>query len=265
MATRAVAEGTNRELSYRKRLIEIANMINSAGSIQDILVDIKDKVLDLVDAERVTIFALDTKNQELFSMFKAGQEVKEIRVPKTFGSIAGFTALSRKTANVKNAYDPGELGRLHPNLKFDSRWDKASGFRTSQVLAAPILFEKYLLGVLQLINKRGSGAFMPRDEEAAEELAKILGIAFYNQHRAARTNKPSKYGLLVDKGLVSEKDLESAVGNARVNQFDVAKVLMEDLKVPKEEIGRALSQFYNAAFVDLAERTMPADLKERLT
>ena len=30
-------------------------------------------------------------------MFKAGQEVKEIRVPKTFGSIAGFTALSRKT------------------------------------------------------------------------------------------------------------------------------------------------------------------------
>jgi type II secretory ATPase GspE/PulE/Tfp pilus assembly ATPase PilB-like protein len=266
MATRAATtDSTQKELSYRKRLIEIANMINSAASIQDILVDIKDKVLDLVDAERVTIFALDTKNQELFSLFKAGQEVKEIRVAKTFGSIAGFTALSRKTANIKNAYDPSELTRLHPNLKFDSRWDKATGFKTGQVLAAPILFEKYLLGVLQLINKRGSGTFTPRDEEAAEELAKILGIAFYNQHRAARTNKPSKYGLLVDKGLVSEKDLESAVSNARVNQFDVAKVLMEDLKVPKEEIGRALSQFYNAAFVDLEGRTMPADLKERLT
>ncbi|HEY2944506.1 MAG TPA: pilus assembly protein, partial [Vicinamibacteria bacterium] len=85
MATRTVGDTTQRELSYRKRLIEIANMINSASSIQDILVDIKDKVLDLVDAERVTIFALDTKNQELFSLFKAGQEVKEIRVPKTFG------------------------------------------------------------------------------------------------------------------------------------------------------------------------------------
>ena len=68
----------------------------------------------------------------------------------------------------------------------------------------------------------------------------------------------------MDKGLVSEKDLESAVGNARVNQIDVATVLIEDLKVPKEEIGRALAQFYNAAFVDLAGRTMPADLKERL-
>jgi len=265
MATRAVADGTQKELSYRKRLIEIANIINSAGSIQDILVDIKDKMLDLVEAERVTIFALDTKNQELFSLVKAGTEVKEIRVPKTFGSIAGFTALSRKTANIKSAYDPAELTRLHPNLKFDSRWDKASGFRTSQVLATPILFEKYLLGVLQLINKRGGGGFSPKDEEAAEELSKILGIAFYNQHRAARSNKPSKYGLLVDKGLVSEKDLESAVGNARVNQIDVSKVLMEDLKVPKEEIGRALAQFYNTPFADLAGRTMPPDLKDRLT
>src|SRR5947209_9697649 len=260
MSTRAVADTAHKELSYRKRLIEIANLINSAPSIQDILVDIKDKILDLVDAERVTIFALDTKNQELFSLFKAGQEVKEIRVPKTFGSIAGFAALSRKTANIKNAYDPAELGRLHPNLKFDSRWDRLSGFKTAQVLASPILFEKYLLGVLQLINKRGGGSFSAKDEEAAEELSKILGIAFYNQHRAARSNKPSKYGLLVDKGLVSEKDLENAIGNARINQIDVSKVLIEDLKIPKDEIGRALTQLFNVPFADHAWRTQPPDV-----
>jgi type II secretory ATPase GspE/PulE/Tfp pilus assembly ATPase PilB-like protein len=264
MATRAV-DSTQKELSYRKKLIEIANMINSAGSIQDILVDIKDKILDLVDAERVTIFALDTKNQELFSMFKAGAEVKEIRVPKTFGSIAGFTALSRKTANIRNAYDAAELAKLHPNLKFDSRWDKASGFRTSQVLACPVVFEKYLLGVLQLINKRGGAPFTPKDEEASEELAKILGIAFYNQHRAARSNKPTKFGGLVDKGMISEKDIEAAVSSARVNNVDVAKVLIDDFKIPKEEIGKAISQFYNQPFVDLAGRTIPADIKARVT
>ena len=264
MSTRAVADTTHKELSYRKRLIEIANMINSAPSIQEILVDIKDKVLDLVEAERVTIFALDTKNQELFSLFKAGQEVKEIRVPKTFGSIAGFTALSRKTANIRSAYDPAELSRLHPNLKFDSRWDRASGFKTSQVLSCPILFEKYLLGVLQLINKRGGTPFSPKDEEAADELSKILGIAFYNQHRAARTNKPSKYGLLVDKGLVSERDIENAVTSARVNQVDVAKILIEDYRVPKQEIGRALGQFYNCAFWEPEGRSIPEDIKSRL-
>jgi type II secretory ATPase GspE/PulE/Tfp pilus assembly ATPase PilB-like protein len=261
----AVADATQRELHYRKRLIEIANVINSAPGIPEILVDIKDRMLDLVDAERVTIFALDTKNQELFSLFKAGQEVREIRVPKTFASIAGFTALSRKTANIANAYDASELGRFHPNLRFDIRWDKTSGFKTTQVLSAPILFDKYLLGVLQLINKRGGGAFSPRDEDAAEELAKILGIAFYNQHRAARTNKPSKFGALVDKGLVSEKDVEKAISNARVNQFDVAKVLQEDFHIAKEEILGALAQFYNCASWEPAGAAIPADLKARVS
>jgi type II secretory ATPase GspE/PulE/Tfp pilus assembly ATPase PilB-like protein len=265
MSTRIVGDTAQRELSYRKRLIEIANMINSAPSIQEILVEIKDRMLDLVDAERVTIFALDTKNQELFSLFKAGQEVKEIRVPKTFASIAGFAALARRTVNIQNAYDAAELSRLHASLRFDSRWDRASGFRTTQVLVTPILFEKYLLGVLQLINRRSGGAFSPKDEEAAEELAKILGIAFYNQHRAARSNKPSKFGLLVDRGLLSEKDLEGAIATARVNQLDVTKVLLEEYHVPKEDLGRALAQFFNCAFVDLAGRTMPDELKARVT
>ena len=119
-----MADATQRELHYRKRLIEIANQINSAASIQTILVDLRDEMVDLVAAERVTIFALDTKNQELFSLFKAGQEVREIRVPKSFASIAGFTALSRKTANIANAYDASELTALHASLRFDARWDK---------------------------------------------------------------------------------------------------------------------------------------------
>ena len=261
----AVAEATQRELSYRKKLIDIANHINSAQGIPEILVEIKDRVLDLVEAERVTIFALDTKNQELFSLFKAGQEVREIRVPKSFTSIAGFTALARRSVNITNAYDATELAALHPNLRFDARWDKTTGFKTMQVLSSPILFDKYLLGVLQLVNKRGGQPFSARDQEAAEELAKILGIAFYNQHRAARTNKPSKYGALVDKGLVSEKDVEKAISAARVNQVDVAKILEEELRVPKDEILKALAQFYNTAAWAPTSELMPSDLKARLS
>jgi type II secretory ATPase GspE/PulE/Tfp pilus assembly ATPase PilB-like protein len=261
----AVADATQRELHYRKRLIEIANQVNAASSIQDILVDIKDEMLDLVAAERVTIFALDTKNQELFSLFKAGQEVKEIRVPKSFASIAGFTALSRKTVNIASAYDAAELARLHPSLRFDARWDKASGFKTMQVLSTPIVFDKYLLGVLQLVNKRGSAPFTAKDAGAAEELAKILGIAFYNQHRAARSNKPSKFGALVDRGILSEKDVERAISAARVNQLDVAKILQEEFRVPKAEILQALAQFYGCGAWEPSSALMPEDLKQRVS
>src|SRR4028119_465549 len=192
MTVQAAPSSMERELEFRKKLTGIANQINSAESIPHILMTLKDKILELLDAERLTIYAIDTKNQELYSLQKVGDTPKEIRVPKSFASISGFTALARKTLNVKDAYDAEELQRFHANLRFDQRRAQQTRSRTKAVLAVPILFEKYLLGVVQLINKRHGVAFTSQDEDAAEEIARILGIAFYNQHRVTRQSKPSK-------------------------------------------------------------------------
>src|SRR4051812_46928950 len=193
MTVQTAASSVERELEYRKKLTQITNQINSAESIPHILMTLKDKILELLDAERLTIYAIDTKNQELYSLQKIGDVPKEIRVPKSFASIAGFTALARKTINIKDAYDAAELQKFHPNLRFDQRWDKQTGFRTKAVLAVPVMFEKYLLGVVQLINKRHGTSFTEQDEDAAEEIGRILGIAFYNQHKVQRTGKPSRF------------------------------------------------------------------------
>src|SRR6266550_3095383 len=246
MTVQATSSSVERELEYRKKLSAITNQLNSAESIPHILLTLAGKILELLDAERLTIYAVDTKNQELYSIQKIGDVPKEIRVPKSFASIAGFTALARKTINIKDAYEGAELQKFHPNLRFDQRWDKQTGFRTRAVLAVPILFEKYLLGVIQLINKRHGVAFTSQDEDAAEEIARILGIAFYNQHRVTRQAKPSRFGSLVDKGIISEKDIEQAVSNARVNNTNVEKVLIEECNVPKEELGKSLAAFYGA-------------------
>ncbi len=265
MTVQATSSSLERELEYRKKLTGITNQINAAESIPHILMTLKDKILELLDAERLTIYAVDTKNQELYSLQKIGDVPKEIRVPKSFASISGFTALSRKTINIKDAYDAAELAKFHANLRFDQRWDKQTGFRTKTVLSVPILFEKYLLGVIQLINKRHGPAFTELDEDGAEELARILGIAFYNQHKVARQGKPSKFGGLVDKGIVSEKDIETAVSSARLNNVTVEKVLMDDFNVPKEEMGKSLSSFYSSPFFSYdGEQTIPQDLRERV-
>src|SRR5205809_131640 len=266
MTLQAALPSLERELAYRKKLTAITNQINAAESIPHILMALKDRILELLDAERLTIYAVDTKNQELYSLQKVGDVPKEIRVPKSFGSIAGFTALARKTINIKDAYEAAELAKFHPNLRFDQRWDKQTGFRTRAVLAVPIVFEKYLLGVVQLINKRHGTVFTALDEDTAEELARILGIAFYNQHRAARQSKPSRLGALVDKGIISEKDIEAAVSNARVNNASVEKVLIEDYNVPKEELGKSLAAFYSTNFFSYdGAQIIPADLRERVT
>ncbi len=266
MTVQAVPSAMERELEFRKKLTSIANQINSAESIPHILMTLKDKILELLDAERLTIYAIDTKNQELYSLQKVGDVPKEIRIPKSFASIAGFTALARKTINIKDAYDAAELQKFHANLRFDQRWDKQTGFRTKTVLAVPIMFEKYLLGVVQLINKRRGPAFTEQDEDGVEEIARILGIAFYNQHRVARTGKPSRFGALIDKGIVSEKDLEQAVSNARMNNTNVEKILIDDFNVPKEEIGRSLSAYYSAPWFSFdGTQVIPNDLKERVS
>jgi len=261
----APSSSLERELEYRKKLTAITNQINAAESIPQILMTLKDRILELLDAERLSIYAIDTKNQELYSITKIGDVPKEIRVPKSFASIAGFTALARKTINIKDAYEASELQKFHPNLRFDQRWDKQTGFRTKSVLGVPIMFEKYLLGVVQLINKRHGPAFTSLDEDGAEEIARILGIAFYNQHRSARTSKPSKFGSLVDKGIIAEKDIEQAVSNARVNNTTVEKVLIDEFNVPKEEIGKSLAAFYGTQFFSFdGTSTIPSDLKERV-
>jgi type II secretory ATPase GspE/PulE/Tfp pilus assembly ATPase PilB-like protein len=266
MTVQASTSSLEKELEFRKKLTPITNQINAAESIPHILMTLKDKILELLEAERLTIYAVDTKNQELYSLQKVGDTPKEIRVPKSFGSIAGFTALARRTINIKDAYDAAELQRFHANLRFDQRWDKQTGFRTKSVLAVPIMFEKYLLGVVQLINKRNGTAFTAMDEDATEEIARILGIAFYNQHRVTRQTKPSKFGLLIDKGVVSEKDLEAAVSNARVNNTNVERVLIEDHNVPREEIGRSLATYYSTQWFNYdGTQLIPHDLKERVT
>src|SRR5512143_1975530 len=135
MTVQTSPSSLERELDYRKRLSHITNQINAAESIPAILMTLKDRILELLDAERLTIYAVDTKNQELYSLQKVGDVPKEIRIPTSFASIAGFSALARKTINITDAYDQAELGRLHANLRFDQRWDKQTGFRTRSVLA----------------------------------------------------------------------------------------------------------------------------------
>ena len=266
MTVQAAPSALEKELEFRKKLSSIANQINSAESIPHILMTLKDRILELLDAERLTIYAVDTKNQELYSIQKVGDLPKEIRVPKSFASIAGFTALARKTINIKDAYDAAELQKFHTNLRFDQRWDKQTGFRTRAVLAVPILFEKYLMGVVQLINKRHGVAFTAQDEDAAEEIGRILGIAFYNQHKVQRQTKPSRFGALVDKGIISEKDLETAAGSARVNNINIERVLIEDFNVPKEEIGRSLAAYYSAPWFNWdGAAVIPQDLRDRVS
>jgi len=239
------------EVEYRIRLQQIGNKINAAKNLDEILINLKDEILSLFEAQRITIYIVDGKKRELVSRFKSGDEIGEIRIPISTSSIAGCSACKQKLLNIKNVYDKNELSTIDVDLTFDSRWDQKTGFTTRQVLVIPIIFQKFLLGALQLINRTDGAEFSERDEQSVQELAHILGIALYNQKRIAKA-RATKFDYLLEEGLLTPKELDRAIGMARKQKEPVEEVLLREIKIEKKALGQSLSSFYRVPFVEYA-------------
>jgi len=258
-------ETLQKDLQFSKRLNFITNKIHSSKDIDDILINLMESVLSLFDADRLTIYVVDEASKEIVSRFKTGDEINEIRVPISDSSIAGYSAKSGKIANIANAYDSNELKRINPELTFDRSWDEKTGYKTRQVLAAPITFDKNLLGVIQIINKVSGKHFTLEDQNSVIEIAKVLGIAFHNHKRLEQHIKRTKFDYLINNNIITRKDLEEAMLVARKTRDSVESVLMNDHHVSKEDIGESLSIFYNTRFIPYDERmVIPGQLLKGL-
>jgi len=253
-------------LAYEQKLVQLVDRIHSAKGIDSIFIELQGEILELLDADRMTIYAVDAAKKELYSKFLALDTVKEIRLPVSEKSIAGYVAASGRIVNVADAYDKAELARISPTLSFDGSWDKKTGFRTQQILGMPILHDGRPIGVIQLLNKKRGARFTKEDETGASRIAKTLGIAFNNQTQLSQSQElvaqsqgrpKTKFDYLLAQHRVTPEELSSAAAEARRRQSDVESILIEQYKVPKGEIGTALSQFYECPFVEYDDKIIP--------
>lgn len=248
------------EVAYRTKLQEIGNKINAASNLDEILIDLKDKITSLFEAERITVYVIDKERKELVSRFKTGDEISEIRIPVSKNSLTGYSVLKQKLINIKNVYDEKELSAIDPEMKFDKNWDKKTDFKTKQVLVVPVIFKNYLLGAFQLINRINDSTFTTKDGQSAIELAKVLGIALFNQKRMVRA-RPNKFTYLLENQILTQKELDKAVADARTRKDLIETIMEKELKIPKNEICKSLSKFYNIPFIRYNENTpIPGDL-----
>ncbi len=243
-------ETLEQQLRFQKRLNNITNKIHSAKDTNDILLNLQSEILSLFEADRITIYVVDGVNKQIVSRFKTGMtEVAEIRVSINNTSISGYCAASGKVVNIVNAYDDNELRRINPELIFNKSYDQQTGYRTTQVLAAPIIHNKYLLGVIQLINKKDGSHFTLEDQSSVMEIAKVLGLAFFNNQKVLRKKKPTKFDYLITNNIITDKDMEKAMADARKLKKSVEAVLISDFQVSKDDIGKSLSAFYKTRFI----------------
>lgn len=153
-----------------QKLLDIARLLNGEQDINRLFGLIITHVSELMDAERATLFLLDTQTQELWSKVAEGLEGKEIRFPITTG-LAGRCARSGLAFFVND---------LEHDPNFDDRWDKRHQYKTRNILCYPV-FDRNgnLKGVLQIINKK-HGVFDGDDLGLASACAAEIAIALEN-------------------------------------------------------------------------------------
>lgn len=255
-----------RQLKFQKRLNDLTNKIHSAKDNIDIIVNLTNEIQNLFEADRVTIYLVDGIRKQIVSKFKTGDEISEYRVDINNTSIAGFCAASGKIVNINNAYDDNELRRIHPELSFNKSFDEQTGYKTTQVLAAPIIHnKKYLVGVIQVINKLDGTHFTLEDQSSVMEIAKVLALAIFNNQKVVQKRKPTKYDYLITNNIITNKELEKAMGDARKLKKTVEGVLMSDFSVSKDDIGKSLSNFYKTRFIPFNDKmVIPGQLLKGL-
>ncbi len=237
-------------------LKRISAHILAAGDIDQILLDLRQEILSCFDAEDLTLFVVDSEKKEIFSKIPHLDTIQEVRTPITEQSLAGFCAKYLRPVNVGDAYNQAELGSVHPSLTHDATYDKNTGFKTKQVLTYPVVAEnKYLMGVIQLLNKKSGGRFTRKDEESVAEIAKSLGTAFYALRKTSK-KPPSKFDVLLSNGKLSQSDLDNALAESKKGVTDIESILIEKYKIPKADLGKSLAQFHKCPYIEYSERTI---------
>ena len=253
------------QLEYQKKLNSITNRIHSASDTDDILLNLQDDILLLFDADRITIYAVDGIKKQLISRIKTGNEIKKIYLPINKRSIAGYCATTGRLLNINDVHDEVKLRGISPQLKFDGSWDEKTGYITNQALVTPISYNKYLLGVIQLINKRSGGFFAEEDESSILAIGKTLGVAFFKNQKTTRELRTTKLGSLVLNNIITANDLKDAMSLARRTGRPVESVLIKDLHISKERVGKSLADYYKTRFIPYDQRmSIPNELLKGL-
>jgi signal transduction histidine kinase len=166
----SLAAALRREQKKVALVQEVSKALSTVGDIDALLRLIMEKVTELMEADRSTLFLVTEDGRQLWSKVIQGSEVVEIRLDVGEG-IAGWVAQTREIVNIPDAY---------ADQRFQPAVDLKSGFRTRSILSVPMLGALGgLVGVLQVLNKH-DGPFTTADEELMSALASQAAIAIEN-------------------------------------------------------------------------------------
>ncbi|KAF5297415.1 hypothetical protein FQR65_LT01346 [Abscondita terminalis] len=217
----------NQQRKLNEFLLAVVKSIFQDMVSMDILVlKIMNFAQRLVDADRASLFLVDSKTQELYATifdvgventddgvifedeeFTKAQISKEIRFPLGTG-IAGQVAMTGEILNISDAY---------ADSRFNRTVDQLTGYKTNTILCMPIFIRGSIIGVVQMVNKH-SGYFTKDDEEAFEMFAVYCGLALhhaklYDKIRRSEQKYRVALEVLSYHNCCTEEEVDMVTGN----------------------------------------------------
>jgi GAF domain-containing protein len=173
----ALEAALGRERKKLELVSQAAAALSSAPDLDSLLALLMDKVTQLMESDRATLYLLTEDGQELWSKVVHGGAVREIRLRVGEG-IAGWVASSGEVVNIGDAYQ---------DTRFQPAVDLRSGYRTRSILCVPMRNSQgAIVGVVQVLNKSAGDRdaepvpFTGDDEELLLALAAQAAIAIDN-------------------------------------------------------------------------------------
>ncbi|MGZ3451616.1 MAG: sigma-54-dependent Fis family transcriptional regulator [Polyangiales bacterium] len=147
-------------------LLDLGALLAREVELDTILVALSSRIASAMRADRATVWLVDAETGELKSRIADLPELEELRIPVGKG-LAGWVAETGQVVNVEDAArDPRHFADV----------DRATGYVTRTILAAPIRDRRGIRGVVQVLNKEG-GPFSEEDAAFLQTLAAQVAAA----------------------------------------------------------------------------------------
>ena len=166
-----------KEINLMNKKVNILNEVSKVTAtdfeINKILEKFLDITMEAVQADAGSILLIDKLSDTLYFAVARGKKASKLKDYKlTLGEgIAGWVAQSGKPL-------------ITPDVKKDKRFaakiSKEIKYETRNIICAPLKFEEEVLGVIELINKKGDEVFDEEDLDMLLTFTPYIGVILKN-------------------------------------------------------------------------------------
>ncbi len=163
------------------------------GAEDKMWIRVLEKLAVALDSEAGTYFVIGVKGRELVPVYALGippEQISQVPIPMGKG-LCGWVAVHREPLLVADAYT---------DSRFMVDVDQATGFKTRSVLCVPLMDRLDLVGVLELLNKRGT-PFTEEDQKFVEAVCQAVSLNLRLVRLEAMLNKVTAHNASILENL----------------------------------------------------------------